>query len=128
MAANTTTSPTNSSRRLTWVTSGILALGLGSAITIYVIASSRPDNPLGYEPLETKQYRHDLEMYGGKANILAAEFSDWFQSLWYGKRLAVTIAILTLLLVFVVRFFAPAVSSHSSDTSERHSSPRSPEA
>ncbi len=38
-----------------------------------------------------------MELYGGKANILAAELLDWFQSLWHGQRLAATLACLTVL-------------------------------
>jgi len=35
---------------------------LGSAIAIYFAAGPDSGNPLGYEPLETKQYLHDLEL------------------------------------------------------------------
>jgi len=90
-------------RRLTIV---LLLAGFGAAVVIFFVASQRPENPLGYEPLETKQYRHDLEVYGGKANVLAAEFSEWFAGLWYGRNLAYTVAVMTVLLVLVVRFFA----------------------
>ena len=85
------------------ITIGILAVGLSAAIATYFLAPSRPDNPLGYDPLQTKLYRHQLEVYGGQANVLAAEFRDWFDSLWYGRNLAYTIAVLTVLLVGAVR-------------------------
>ena len=94
------------SRRLEYATIAILVIGLGSAVAAYFIAANRPENPLGYDPLETKKYLHDLEMYGGKANVLAAELRDWFAGLWYGKNLAYTIAVLTLLLVGAVRLGA----------------------
>ena len=93
-----------SSPRLKFVTAAILVVGFGAAIAVYFVARARPENPLGYEPLDTKQYIHDLELYGGKANVLAAEFREWFVGLWYGKRLAFTIATITLLLVAAVRF------------------------
>ena len=86
------------------VTRILLAVGLTTALVAYIVARQRPENPLGYDPLQTKQYRHDLEVYGGTANVLAAEFREWFAGLWYGTNLAYTIAVLTLLLVFVVRF------------------------
>lgn len=38
-----------------------------------------------------------MELYGGKANILAAERLDWVQSLWHGRRLAMTVACATVL-------------------------------
>jgi len=86
------------------ITVAILAVGLSAAATAWFLAPSRPDNPLGYDPLQTKLYRHQLEVYGGQANILAAEFRDWFDGLWYGRNLAYTIAALTVLLVGMIRF------------------------
>jgi hypothetical protein len=90
-------------RRLKYVTTAILVVGFGTAISVYVAARARPENPLGYEPLETKKYLHDLELYGGTANVLAAEFREWFVGLWYGRQLAFTIAVITVLLVAAVR-------------------------
>jgi hypothetical protein len=98
------TLPRPAARRLKYITAAILVVGFGAAISVYFAASARPENPLGYEPLETKQYLHDLEVYGGKANVLAAEFREWFAGLWYGKHLAFTIAVITVLLVAAVRF------------------------
>ena len=92
-------------RRLRVLTRTILAVGFGAALVVYVIARARPANPLGYDPLDTKQYVHDLQLYGGTANVLAAEFRDWFTGLWYGKNLAYTIAVLTVLAVLIVRFY-----------------------
>jgi len=76
----------------------ILILGLGSAILIYLFAEPAPGSPLGYEPEESKRYVHDMLLYGGKANLLASEFIQWFDGLWHGKRLAFTLACITLLL------------------------------
>ncbi len=76
----------------------ILILGLGSAILIYLFAEPVPGSPLGYEPEESKRYVHDMLLYGGKANLLASEFIQWFDGLWHGKRLAFTLACITLLL------------------------------
>jgi hypothetical protein len=73
---------------------------------IYLTAQPPPANPLGYDPLDTKKYLHDLEVYGGKANVLAAEFRDWFDSLWHGRRLAFTVAALALIAAFAFKFFA----------------------
>jgi len=73
---------------------------------IYLTAQPPPANPLGYDPLDTKRYLHDLEVYGGKANVLAAEFRDWFDNLWHGKRLAFTVAVLAMIAAFAFRFFA----------------------
>ncbi|HYX21732.1 MAG TPA: hypothetical protein VFA98_12880 [Thermoanaerobaculia bacterium] len=91
-------------RRLRRVTRTILAVGFGAAAVAWIVAGARPENPLGYDPLDNKKYIHDLQVYGGTANVLAAEFREWFAGLWYGRNLAYTIAVLTVLVVLVVRF------------------------
>jgi hypothetical protein len=87
-------------------TRAILVLGFAAAVVIYLTAQPPPDNPLGYDPMDTKKYLHDLEVYGGKANVIAAQFRDWFDSLWHGKQLAYTVAVLTVLSAGVFKFFA----------------------
>jgi hypothetical protein len=86
-------------KRIAWA---ILAVGFTAAIAVYFVNRSRPENPLQGQ-LESKKYLHDLEVYGGQANVLAAEFREWFSGLWYGENLAYTIAALTLLSVGAVR-------------------------
>jgi hypothetical protein len=88
----------------------VLLIGLGTAIFIYHSADSASSGALGYQiiggtvypimPENTKIYRHDLEVYGGKAAVLADQFRRWFIGLWQGKTLAYTIACLTILFSF----------------------------
>ena len=87
-------------------TRAILVFGFVAAVVIYLTAQPPPGNPLGYDPLTTKTYIHDLEVYGGKANVLAAQFRDWFDSLWHGKQLAFTVAVLTVIAAGTFKFFA----------------------
>jgi hypothetical protein len=87
-------------------TRAILVLGFAAAVVIYLTAQPPPGNPLGYDPLDTKKYLHDLEVYGGKANVLAAEFREWFDGLWHGKQLAFTVAVITVAAAFAFKFFA----------------------
>ena len=84
----------------------ILAIGFAAAVVIYLTAQPPPGNPLGYDPADTKKYLRDLEVYGGKSNVLATEFREWFDSLWHGKRLAFTVAVITLLAASSFMFFA----------------------
>jgi hypothetical protein len=51
-------------------------------------------------------YLHDLQLYSGKAGVLADEFRRWFVGLWYGKSLAFTVAYITLFISFVVFYAA----------------------
>src|SRR6266542_1311650 len=87
-------------------TRAILVLGFAAAVVIYLTAQPPPENPLGYDPLDTKKYLHDLEVYGGRANVIAAQFRDWFASLWHGKQLAFTVAVLTVIAAGAFKFFA----------------------
>ena len=94
----------------------ILLVGSGSAILIYHTAENDSNNVLGYvegdgsvypvTPEDSKLYLRDLELYGGKANVLADEFRRWFVGLWHGKSLAFTVACLTILISFGVFYAA----------------------
>ncbi|WP_306590254.1 hypothetical protein [Geothrix sp. 21YS21S-4] len=80
------------------IAAAILAVGLSASGIAFIAAGPPQSNPLGYEPEDTKRYLRDLEMYGGKANVMATEFQRWFAKQWEGRRLASTLATLTLLL------------------------------
>src|SRR5262245_3051792 len=73
----------------------ILLVGLASAVGIYAAST---DEVQGYQPEETKQYLRTLELYGGKANVMATELTEWFDSLWHGRRLAYTVGCASVLL------------------------------
>jgi hypothetical protein len=109
----------------------ILLVGLGTAIFIYQTADSDSSGALGYQiiggtiypimPENTKIYKHDLEVYGGKAAVLADEFRRWFIGLWHGKSLAFTIAVITLFISFAGFFTARHLPSRSeSDDSNKN--------
>ncbi len=83
-------------RRALLVTSLILAVGLTGTLVLYVAAVRAPDDPAD-ELTDSKQYLRQMELYGGKANVLAAELQHWLSSLWHGRRLALTVACGTLL-------------------------------
>lgn len=83
----------------------LLAVGFASAVAIYLTAQPPAGNPLGYEPEDTKKYVRDMELYGGKANMIAYELRQWFVSLWHGKRLAFTVGVLTVVVACAFVFF-----------------------
>ena len=84
----------------------VLVIGLAFAAAIYLSAQPPPGNPLGYEPEDTKKYLRDLEFYGGKGNVVATEFREWLASLWHGKRLAYTVAAITVAAAGALMFLA----------------------
>src|SRR6266699_355787 len=107
--------------RIRFGTRVILALGFAAAVVIYLTAQPPPENPLGYDPMDTKKYLHDLEVYGGKANVFAAELREWFDSLWHGRRLAFTVAVITVITAWAFKFFATPLppDSKTSDANAR---------
>jgi hypothetical protein len=98
-------------------------IGIGSAVFLYATASPPPQYPLGYDPFARKKYVRDLELYGGKINILAVEFRQWFASLWRGKPLAYTIALLTVLLSSLLWRMGSHAASHRDTPADKHDAP-----
>ena len=94
----------------------ILLTGLLAAAAIYLTAPEDSSDVLGYEIIDgnayaitasdSKMYRHDLERFGGKAAVLADDLNRWFSGLWRGKRLATTVAVLSV--VLALGFFRAA--------------------
>ena len=107
---------TNLKRRLYFISAIILLVGLSSAILIYLTAEDDSESAIGYEvvggnvyptaPGNSKIYVHDLELFGGKAAVLADEFSRWFVGLWHGKSLAFTVACISIFIFLGVFFVA----------------------
>jgi hypothetical protein len=107
----------------------ILLAGLVSAGLIYRTAENDSREVLGYEkgsesvyplkPEDSKKYLRDLELYGGKANVLADEFRRWFVGLWRGKSLAFTVGFITLFISLSI-FYA---ANHVPSSLESHLSP-----
>ena len=101
---------------LNLISAMILLVGLGSAVLIYRIAENDSNSVLGYEiiggqaypimPEDSKMYLRDLQLYSGKAGVLADEFRRWFVGLWYGQSRAFTVAYITLFVSFVVFYAA----------------------
>ncbi len=88
----------------------ILVVGLGSAVIIYKSAENDSYGAWGYGvadgniypimPGDSKMYRHNLEVMGGKLNVMVDDFSRWFGGLWHGKSLAVIIGCTTIIICF----------------------------
>ncbi len=89
----------------------IVLAGLVAALAIFV-ATPPSASPLAERPEDSKQYLREMEIYGGKANVLASRFREWFGGLWHGRSLAFTVlglALLLALLVFALSSLPPAV-------------------
>lgn len=94
-----------SPRRINQASVGLLLLGFGSALVIYLRAGPAATDPFGNR-LMSKKYLHDLRLMGGKTNVVLAEFQAWLAERWEGENLAVTLAVLTVVFVLIFRFVA----------------------
>ena len=110
-------------RYLRWLSYGILTLGLGLAVLLYMTAASPSPYPLGYDPFTSKKYVRELDLYGGKINVLAVELHQWLASLWRGKALAYTIAVLTLMLSALLWFIGARAASFRETQAETPQAP-----
>jgi hypothetical protein len=82
----------------------IFGAGIATSVVIYVTAGPPMGHPFGFNPLHTKLYLRELELFGGRGNIMAAEFMEWFVGLWQGKNLSYTIACITVIISILLRF------------------------
>jgi hypothetical protein len=91
----------------------VLAIGLCAAAAILVLAPPDvEDQPGPYVASvdNSKRYQLELERIGGRSAVVAAQFNEWFESLWHGRRLAGTVAALSAvfsLLVFLAAKLPP---------------------
>ena len=79
---------------------GILVVGVSVSVVVFAMvpADAEDDHPGVYVTSIHNSKRHllELERIGGKAAVVAAEMNEWFDSLWHGKRLAGTLAVLSV--------------------------------
>lgn len=95
----------NGQKRLQLIATVILVAGLASAVMIYLAAMNAEERLLN-DPYASKSYRHGLELYGGKMNLLASDLMRWFEGLWAGKQRAYTIAWATILIAGVIYYIS----------------------
>jgi len=99
----------------------VLAAGLACAGWIYVRADDGPDLSGAYQivvvngvptpiaPNESKAYVRDLQRYGGKMAVIFDDIGRWWDGLWHGRSLALTVAFLSVLASLVLYFVALGV-------------------
>ena len=75
---------------------GVLVVGLMGAALIYAFATNDGDAEAAREITSGRMYQHNIELMGGKFAVLSTEFNQWFASLWHGKPLAYTVAVLAV--------------------------------
>lgn len=84
----------------------IMLIGLGAAAVVYLAAGDVPGGVPDFDIEGSRRSLRDLELYGGKANVLVAEFMAWFGGLWHGQSLAYTIASITVVISCALLYVA----------------------
>ena len=79
---------------------GILLVGLTSAVTVFFTAGTPPPTPWATPRTIPRSTAAPWRWYGGQANLVASDITDWITGLWHGRTLAYTLAVLTLLLAW----------------------------
>jgi hypothetical protein len=103
-------------KRLRLVCLAILAAGLLAGFLIYQTAADEPESGVGYvivdgvsypiDPQSSRRYLRSLEEFGGKGAVLIDQFSRWFEALWHGKKLGITVGCLSVLAALGIFLFA----------------------
>jgi hypothetical protein len=78
--------------RLRKIGAVVLVAGLFAAVLVYATAAPADEASVA----DSKRNEYQMELIGGKSNLLATEIREWFGSLWHGRKLAHTLAFLTV--------------------------------
>jgi ABC-type phosphate/phosphonate transport system permease subunit len=94
----------------------ILVVGLGSAALIYQRAVNESYGAVDDVQLmmqtNSKLFRHNLEVFGGKLNVMMYDFRTWFAGLWHGKSLAFIIACSAVIISLGIFYTANYLPRH----------------
>jgi hypothetical protein len=105
----------------------VLVLGsLGAAWAYRIAVVDELRDALVDQSRATRDYQGKMEYIGGKANVLGSEMQEWFMSLWHGRNLAYTLAVLTIvtaLLCFFLAFALPDLPPFAEESAEDPAGP-----
>jgi len=97
----------------------VLAVGLGVALAVFLAATDETEDVASIIA-GSKLYQHNLQLMGGHFGALLAQFTEWFATLWHGRALAGTIAVIAVVLASVCFCASFLVRSGSSAGSRDH--------
>lgn len=75
----------------------LLVGGLIAAIVLFFTAQPEVKPGLLGVDIRTNRDRMQLERMGGKSYVMLKDFDEWFADLWHGRRLAGSVAVLSVL-------------------------------
>lgn len=71
----------------------VAVFGFGWAAWVWATAVDLPERAVSLQRMKVQE--RQLEIIGGKFAVEAARFSAWFDGLWIGRDLALTLAVIT---------------------------------
>jgi hypothetical protein len=93
-------------QKINQITLLLLLIGFGCALVVYRNTNAVSVDPQLDDPVATKKYLREMQMIGGQANVVASEFRGWFAGVWHGRKLAATVAVLTVSVTLIFRLVA----------------------
>jgi hypothetical protein len=100
----------------------ILVVGWLAALFVYLAMGDEPGANAGYQivnghtytiPLDSSTAEmQQLARIGGKASVWTYQFDRWLASLWHGRRLAYTLAVLTGGMALLCFYIADLMAEH----------------
>jgi ABC-type dipeptide/oligopeptide/nickel transport system permease component len=104
-------------RRIYLIAAAVLAAGLIACVLIIHFAPPDPDMSYLTDGADlpvpkdvNRQYQFQVERIGGQEGLLAAQFNDWFTSLWQGRQLGYTVFCIAAAIALVCAFFGKVLS------------------
>jgi hypothetical protein len=99
------TPSSSSSRRVRRAGTAVLVAGWAAAAAVYVAADGG-DAGAGPDARARQRELQEVERLGGRASVQTVKFDEGLASLWQGRRLAFTLAILSLAIAGGCRYVA----------------------
>jgi hypothetical protein len=91
----------------------ILVIGLVSAALLYFLAPEDPNAAAAREIGSGRAYEYNVERIGGTAAVYTGRLNQWLDSLWHGKQLAATVAVLTVVVALLCFLLARMIAVRS---------------
>ena len=91
----------------------ILFVGMLGAVLIYAFSPDDANGGTIAELGDRRSNEFQIERIGGKATVYVVRFSEWLGSLWHGKQLALTVAVLSIVVALACFWAARMVEVRS---------------
>jgi len=95
----------------------VLVAGLTGAALIYVFSADAKTTAIEFA--NPRAYEFQIERLGGMAAVYAVRFNEWFISLWQGRQLAFTVAVLAIVIALACFWLANRMAATLDDDGDQ---------